>query len=88
MRACLYLFLCVFLRHTHTNPPIAHSLTHQGKLPFRVASSNVIFIIFSAIMLGNTTLGLCNALGVNNVVTVNSRQTILLASINFGGYGL
>ena len=61
-------------------------LFNEGKLPYRVTSSNLIFIIFSAIMLGNTTLGVCNALGVNNVVTVNSRQTILLLSINFGGY--
>ena len=59
---------------------------NKGKLPYRIVSSNVIFLILCAVLIGNVSLGLANALGVNNVVTVNSRQTILLASLNFGGY--
>ncbi len=57
-------------------------------MPFRTSSCNILFYLMCGVLMCNASLGVCNAFGVSNVVTVNSRQTILLVVFTFGSYFL
>jgi hypothetical protein len=52
--------------------------------PYRVTSSNVIFYLFALMLFSNSLIGVSNAWGVVNAVTVNSNQTIMLMCTTFG----
>ncbi len=61
---------------------------NRGHAPFRITSSSIIFYTCFIVLLCNMTIGVFNAAGVNNAMMVNSTQTLVLASVNGGGYAI
>ena len=57
---------------------------HNG--PYRSHITNWIFYILSGILYTNACMGVCNALGVVNVITINSNQTLLMMITHYGGF--